>query len=126
LCKGFVTGHDFSRAENAAKSTLGFSPCKIFFHAAPKSKPFSAASLAPEESHLVYTITESAPVRISAYSFFRRALPIFRSTIAVAVAVGMREIAKGFPRGVEAGKASFKALPTFHTLAFPRLFSPLS
>jgi hypothetical protein len=25
--KGFVTGHDFSRAANGAKSMVGFSPC---------------------------------------------------------------------------------------------------
>jgi hypothetical protein len=26
--QGFVTGHDFSRAEDAAKMSVGFSPCK--------------------------------------------------------------------------------------------------
>src|ERR1035441_4492534 len=28
IFKGFVTGHDFSRAENGNKFTSGFSPCK--------------------------------------------------------------------------------------------------
>jgi hypothetical protein len=28
--RGFVTGHDFSRAEDASKNGLGFSPCCIF------------------------------------------------------------------------------------------------
>ena len=29
--RGFVTGHDFSRAEDASENGLGFSPCRICF-----------------------------------------------------------------------------------------------
>ena len=46
-CACFVTGHDFSRAATALKSTPGFSPCYDSFHRLLEFRSFSAACLAP-------------------------------------------------------------------------------
>jgi hypothetical protein len=39
--QGFVTGHDFSRAANAAKSTWASAPAKLVFAQKSKSTLFS-------------------------------------------------------------------------------------
>jgi hypothetical protein len=41
-----VSGHDFSRAVNATKQMLGFSPCEMFSTISLQIQPFSASCLA--------------------------------------------------------------------------------
>jgi hypothetical protein len=60
-------------------------------------------------------------VRVALIAGFRRALPVFRYMIVVAVAVVMWESRQGFPRGVEGWKAGTMAFHAFHIPAFPRL-----
>jgi hypothetical protein len=51
--RGFVTGHDFSRAEDASKNGLGFSPCCAFSAtcalAAAKAELRLGAAIGPTE-----------------------------------------------------------------------------
>jgi hypothetical protein len=44
----FVTGHDFSRAATAPKSTRGFSPCGLLLTRKISNFEFSPADLNPE------------------------------------------------------------------------------
>ena len=46
--QSFVSGHDFSRAANVAKSTWALAPAKFQFAPESNPAPFSAACLAPE------------------------------------------------------------------------------
>jgi hypothetical protein len=50
-------------------------------------------------------------VRVALIADFRRALPVFRYMIAVAVAVGMWESPHGFPRGVERVESRLHGFP---------------
>jgi hypothetical protein len=52
-------------------------------------------------------------VRVALIAGFRRALPVFRYMIVVAVAVGMCEILKGFPRGAGTVESRLFGFPCF-------------
>ena len=52
-------------------------------------------------------------VRVALIAGFRRALPVFRSMIAVAVAVVMWESPQGFPRGVGRVESRLLGFPCF-------------
>jgi hypothetical protein len=60
-------------------------------------------------------------VRVALIAGFRRALPVFRYMIVVAVAVVMWESRRDFQGVWEGWKASFMAFHAFHTPAFPWL-----
>ena len=60
-------------------------------------------------------------VRVALVAGFRRALPVFRSMIVVAVAVVMWESRRDFQGVWEGWKAGFMAFHAFHTPAFPWL-----
>jgi hypothetical protein len=60
-------------------------------------------------------------VRVALVAGFRRALPVFRSIIVVAVAVVMWESRRDFQGVWEGWKAGFLAFHAFHTPAFPWL-----
>src|SRR4051812_1374633 len=59
--------------------------------------------------------------RVALVTGFRRALPVFRLMIVVAVAVAMWEFRRDFQGVWEGWKAGFMAFHPFHTPAFPWL-----
>lgn len=66
-------------------------------------------------------VYKSLAVRVALIAGLRRALPVFRYMIVVAVAVVMWESLQGFPRGVGRVESRFMAFHAFHTPAFPWL-----